>query len=103
MLQSFILFALSVLVIVLRYPSYITSPRIWAEESIYLETFFSSSDLLDGFNALIYPAYYLLIPRISGLLASLVQPENAALITTICGTLVLLIPIIIIVFGNSRY
>ena len=103
MLQSFILFALSVLVIVQRYPSYITSPRIWAEESIYLETFFSSSDLLDGFNALIYPAYYLLIPRISGLLASLVQPENAALITTICGTLVLLIPIIIIVFGNSRY
>ena len=103
MLQSFILFALSVLVIVLRYPSYITSPRIWAEESIYLETFFSSSDLLDGFNALIYPAYYVLISRISGLLASLVQPENAALITTICGTLVLLIPIIIIVFGNSRY
>ena len=101
--QSFILFAVFVLIVILRYPSYLTNPRIWAEESIYLETFFSSSNILDGFNALIYPAYYLLISRISGLLASLVQPENAALITTICGTLVLLLPIIIIVFGNSRY
>ena len=64
--QSFILFAVFVLIVILRYPSYLTNPRIWAEESIYLETFFSSSNILDGFNALIYPAYYLLISRISG-------------------------------------
>ena len=89
--------------IVLRYPSYLINPRIWAEESIYLETFFSSSNIFDGFDALIYPAYYVLISRISGFFASLASPENAALITTICGLIVLLIPISIIIFGNSKY
>lgn len=102
-LQSFVLFFITAFTITIRYPSYFTNPRIWAEESIYLETFFSSSSLLDGFNALIYPSYYILISRIAALLASLVQPEDAALVTTICGMIVLLIPITIILFGNSRY
>jgi hypothetical protein len=76
---------------------------MWAEESLYFETFFSSPNILDGFDALIYPAYYVLISRIVGLLASLVDPENAALVTTICGLIVLSIPLMIIFFGNSKY
>tara|TARA_B100000287_G_scaffold434932_1_gene500997 strand:+ start:785 stop:2272 length:1488 start_codon:yes stop_codon:yes gene_type:complete len=103
LLQSFSLLLLSIAIVVIRYPSYLINPRIWAEESIYLETFFSSSNFIDGFDALIYPAYYVLISRISGLLASIVSPENAALVTTICGLIVLLIPISIILFGNSKY
>ena len=103
LLQSFLLLVLSIAIVVIRYPSYLISPRIWAEESIYLETFFSSSNFLDGFDALIYPAYYVLISRISGFLATLVSPENAALVTTVCGLVVLLIPLSIILFGNSTY
>ena len=52
---------------------------MWAEESLYFETFFSNPNILDGFDALIYPAYYVLISRIVGFLASLVDPENAAM------------------------
>ena len=102
-IKSFMLFVISALIIILRYPTFVINPRIWAEESIYLETFFSSSSFLDGFNALIYPSYYLLISRIAALFASLVQPENAAFVTTICGMIILLIPITIILFGKSRY
>ena len=103
LLQSLFLLASSIALIVMRYPSFLINPRIWAEESIYLETFFSSPNILDGFDAFIYPAYYVLISRIVGLFASLVDPENAALVTTICGLIVLLIPLMIILFGSSKY
>ena len=76
---------------------------MWAEESIYYETSFSNLSFMDGFDAIIYPAYYVLISRIVGLLASLVDPKNAALVTTICGLIVLLIPLVIIIFGKSKY
>lgn len=102
-LQSSALLIASICIIILRYPSFLFQPRMWAEESIYYETFFSNLSFIDGFDAMIYPAYYVLISRIVGLLASLVDPENAALVTTICGLIVLLIPIVIIIFGKSKY
>jgi len=97
-LQSSALIIASIFIIILRYPSFLLQPRMWAEESIYYETFFSNVSVMDGFDAMIYPAYYVLISRIVGLLASLVDPENAALVTTICGLIVLLMPLVIIIF-----
>jgi len=102
-IQAFALFFVSICVIVLRYPSFLIQPRMWAEESMYYETFFSSPSIMDGFDSMVYPAYYILISRMAGLLASFVDPENAALVTTLCGLSVLLIPIIIIIFGRSMY
>ncbi len=101
--QSSLLLLASTLIIIFRYPSFILKPRMWAEESLYYETFFSNPNILDGFDALIYPAYYVLISRIVGFLASLVDPENAAIVTSICGLIVLSIPLMIIFFGNSKY
>ena len=101
--QSSLLLLASTLIIIIRYPSFILKPRMWGEESLYYETFFSNPNILDGFDALIYPAYYVLISRIVGFLASLVDPENAATVTTICGLIVLSIPLMIIFFGNSKY
>ena len=103
LLQSSLLLLAATLIIIFRYPSFILKPRMWGEESLYYETFFSNPNILDGFDALIYPAYYILISRIVGLLASLVDPENAATVTTICGLIVLSIPLMIIFFGNSKY
>ena len=102
-LQACALLVVSICVIVLRYPPFLLQPRMWAEESMYYETFFSNPSILDGFDSVVYPAYYLLISRIAGLLASFVDPANAALVTTLCGLIVLLIPLIIIIFGRSMY
>jgi len=102
-LQACALMVVSVCVIVLRYPPFLLQPRMWAEESMYYETFFSNPSILDGFDSVVYPAYYLLISRIVGLLASFVDPANAALVTTLCGLIILLIPLIIIIFGRSMY
>ena len=90
-LQACALLVVSVCVIVLRYPPFLLQPRMWAEESMYYETFFSNPSILDGFDSVVYPAYYLLISRIVGLLASFVDPANAALVTTLCGLIILLI------------
>jgi len=94
---------ISAVVIVLRYPPFLLSPRLWAEESIYFETFFSAGNWWEGFDALVYPEYYLLIPRMAGFIASLGDPSGAALVTTVTGLVALLLPLAIIFFGNSKY
>ena len=92
-----------ILVILLRYPPFILEPRLWAEENLYYEIFFSSDNWWDGFDALIYPAYYIGLSRVAGLFAAMVNPEYAATVTTYFGLLILLIPFFIIFFSSSSY
>ena len=94
--QNFLLVFLSFVIVLLRYPDFILKPRFWAEESIYFETFNSVESAFTGFNAILYPSYYVLLSRISAFLASLVSLENAPLVHTLIGLFVILIPIIII-------
>ena len=94
--QNFLLVFLSFVIVLLRYPDFILKPRFWAEESIYFETFTSVESAFTGFNASLYPSYYVLLSRISAFLASLVSLENAPLVHTLIGLFVILIPRIII-------
>ena len=97
-----ILLILSVLIF-LRYPSFILEPRFWGEERIYFETFLNTNAWWEGFNTLQYPAYYNLLSRFAGFLSSLVAIEYAPFITTFFGFLVLICPILIILFTESKY
>ena len=98
LLSLLILFAL----ILVRYPGFVTEPRIYGEESIYYETFFHN-DVLDGFDALVYPSYYSGFSRVAGFLASLVEPESAAAVLTLFGFLVLITPILILFLTDCKY
>ena len=101
-LNSFGIFLISIVIILIRYPSYILSPRIWAEEYIYIETF-HSMNLIDGFNALLYPSYYVFLSRMAGYMSTLFDPTYYAVFNTLFGMCILLIPISIICFTNSKY
>jgi len=89
--------------IIFRYPDLIFSPRFWAEEIIYLETFFHANNQLDGFDRMVYPSYYNLSSRVAGFFASLVGLEFAPIVTTFIGFLILMIPIIIIFTTDCNY
>jgi hypothetical protein len=102
-LRASLIFLSCIFIVLVRYPSYILQPRVWAEESIYFEIFVSAEKWMTGFDAIIYPAYYVLASRIIGFFASLSSIENIALITTISGTIVLCIPLFIINFTNSKH
>ena len=96
-------FAICIILIALRYPPFILKPRLWAEENLYYELFFSAEKWWHGFDALIYPAYYVGLSRFAGFLASLFDPIYAAVITTYFGFFILLIPFAIIFFGKCSY
>ena len=100
---SLTIFLILSVLILLRYPLFILEPRFWGEERIYFETFLNTTSWWEGFNTLQYPAYYNLLSRIGGFLSSLVAIENAPLITTLFGYLVLLCPISIIFFTACKY
>lgn len=97
------LFLTCISVIILRYPDFLFNPRIWAEELIYLETFLNTNSSHVGFDAIIYPSYYLLSSRLSAFFASQFAVEYAPLVLSICGFLIFLIPLIIIIFSSSSY
>jgi hypothetical protein len=92
-----------VFIILVRYPSFILEPRFWAEERLYFETFHHISNWWEGFDTLQYPAYYNFLSRFGGFLASLVSLSYAPLATTLFGLLILLSPVLIIFFTESKY
>ena len=93
----------SAIIILFRHPSYIFAPRFWGEDAIYFETFFHADSWIEGFDAVIYPSYYQLLPRVGGFLATLVDLESAPIMTTLLGFLTLMTPIIIIFATDSDY
>ena len=102
-LQASALLLASVCIIVLRYPSFLLKPRMYAEEYLYYETFLNSQFWWEGFDALIYPAYYLLSSRIAAFTAVQFDPSYAPLIMTLYGLIILAIPLTIIFFTNCKY
>jgi hypothetical protein len=89
-------------VILIRYPGFVLEPRIYGEDSIYYETFLHAENW-KGFDALIYPAYYIGFSRLAAYLASLVELEAAATVMTWFGFLVLITPILILFFTDCKY
>ncbi|MBT4732337.1 hypothetical protein HOB87_10265 [Candidatus Woesearchaeota archaeon] len=100
---STVILSVIVSLILSRYPDLIFSPRFWAEEIIYLETFFHANSQLDGFDRMVYPSYYNLLSRVAGFFASLVELEFAPIVTTFIGFLILMTPIIIIFMTDCSY
>jgi len=100
---NFIFFSFSILIIVARYPGYLSSPRMWAEEFLYYETFLNSLYWWEGFDAIMYPAYYVASTRLAAFIAANFDLEYAPLITTISGLAVLAIPLTILFFTNATY
>lgn len=92
-----------VFIILIRYPSFILEPRFWAEERLYFETFHHLSKWWEGFDTLQYPAYYNFLSRFGGFLASLVGLSYAPLATTLFGMVILISPLLIIFFTQSKY
>lgn len=92
-----------VFIILIRYPSFILEPRFWAEERLYFESFYHLSNWWEGFDTLQYPAYYNFLSRFGGFLASLVGLSYAPLATTLFGMLILICPLLIIFFTESKY
>ena len=101
--QAASLLIASVCIIVLRYPSFLLEPRMYAEEYLYYETFLNSQFWWEGFDALIYPAYYVFSSRIAGFTAAQFDPSYAPLIMTLYGLIILAIPLTIIFFTNCKY
>ena len=89
--------------ILLRYPPLLLDPRFWAEEYYYYETFLHVQNWWEGLDALIYPAYYIGLSRVAGLLASLASVQYGPLITSLFSFLVLITPLIIIFLGTCKY
>ena len=92
-----------VFIILIRYPSFILEPRFWAEERLYFETFYHLPKWWEGFDTLQYPAYYNFLSRFGGFLASLVGLSYAPLATTLFGMFILISPLLIIFFTESKY
>ena len=97
-----LLFVFTVLIF-LRYPPLILEPRLWAEEFIYYETFLHVENWWEGFDALIYPAYYIGLARLAGLLSSFTEIQNAPLITTLFSFFFLFSPLLIIFLTDCKY
>jgi len=100
---SFGIFTFFILIVLFRYPDLIFSPRMYAEEYLYYETFLNAKTWWEGFDALIYPAYYVLSSRIAAFMAVQFDPIYAPLITTLFGLVILAIPLTIICFTKSKY
>ena len=102
-LQASLLLIASVFIIFIRYPSFLLEPRIYAEEYLYYETFLNSQVWWEGFDALIYPSYYILSTRMAAFTAAQFDPSLAPLIMTLYGLIILALPLTIIFFTNCKY
>jgi len=98
----FSLLFFSVLILV-RYPNFVLEPRIWAEDYIYIETFLHASSWWEGFDALVYPDYYMGLTRLAGFLTTFVEPESIAAVVTGFGFLILIVPILILFMTDCKY
>jgi hypothetical protein len=99
-LFSLLFFAVLILV---RYPGFVLEPRIWGEDSVYIETFLHASSWWEGFDALVYPAYYSGFSRFAGFLATFVELESIATVVTCFGFLILIVPIVILFMTDCKY
>ena len=97
-LQASLLLIASVFIIFIRYPSFLLEPRIYAEEYLFYETFLNSQVWWEGFDALIYPSYYILSTRMAAFTAAQFDPSLAPLIMTLYGLIILALPLTIIFF-----
>ncbi len=100
---STLVLAFIVFIVLIRYPSFVIEPRFWAEERLYFETFYHLSKWWEGFDTLQYPAYYNFLSRFGGFLASLFSLSYAPMATTLFGMLILISPLLIIFFTESKY
>ncbi|MBL78496.1 MAG: hypothetical protein CMH70_00290 [Nitrosomonadaceae bacterium] len=98
----FFLLVFSVLIL-FRYPGFVLEPRIWGEDSVYIETFLHASVWWEGFDALIYPSYYLVFTRFAGFLTTFVGLESIAAVVTWFGFLILILPILILFMTDCKY
>ena len=102
-IKSFLGFIVMSSIVILRYPNFIIKPRFWAEEASYYEAFRGLDGFLESFNLLIYPAYYLFLNRFAAASASMVDVENAPLVTSLIGYSIICLPLLIIFFTDSKY
>ncbi|MBN2576503.1 MAG: hypothetical protein JXP73_18210 [Deltaproteobacteria bacterium] len=96
-----VLFIVALTIMVLRAPDYFVHPRFWAEEGTYFYTFATTHGWL---ASLFTPrfGYLQFFSNVSAFLASrLTSVESAPLVTTLLGFLVHLVPVALVVWGNS--
>jgi hypothetical protein len=94
------LFGLYALLLVLRAPTLLVSPRLWAEEAtVYLAHALSAS----GWQALAAPhlGYYSLLPNVATLLAARVPLEWAPAVTFAVAFAVQLLPAVLVLTANT--
>ena len=96
-------FILCIFIVLARYPDLIFAPRMYAEEYLYYETFLNAQSWWEGFDALIYPSYYVLSSRLAAFTAVQLDPILAPVVTTLYGLITLAIPLTIIFFTNCKY
>jgi hypothetical protein len=96
------LLAFSALILV-RNPIFISTPRFWAEENYYFETFLHVKNWWEGFDTLIYPFHYIFLLRVGAFLATFPELELAPIATTAFGFLFLILPILILLFTDCKY
>jgi len=89
--------------ILIRNPIFLTTPRFWAEEQSYFETFFHVSNWWEGFDALMFPTHYIFLLRFAGLLATFPELEYAPVATTIFGFMILVLPLLILFGTDCKY
>ena len=97
------LLLLTALALAFREPGYFTSPRFWAEEGT---VFFSYARAHGVWDTLRQPhlGYYSLYPNLASLVAARLAPlTRAPLTTTMMALLAQTAPVMLIVFGRSRY
>jgi hypothetical protein len=98
-----ILVLCAILLIVLRAPTLLLHPRIWAEEGTIFYQFALHHSSYDIFTA-VHVGYLTLFNSIvSTLQAKLFSVESAAIVSTYIGFLVQLIPVYIIVFTTNKF
>jgi hypothetical protein len=96
-----VLFIVAVTIMALRAPDYFVFPRFWAEEGKYFYSFAYTHGWL---ASLFTPrfGYLQFFSNVSAFLASrLTSVESAPLVTTLLGFLVHLVPVALVLWGNS--
>jgi hypothetical protein len=92
-----------ILIIILREPALLFSPRIWAEEGTIFYAFARHHSVWDIFIT-VHVGYLTLFNSLVSLLqAKMVSVENAAMISTYMGFLVQIIPVYIISFTKNIF
>ena len=93
-----LLFFLTLILVVFRQESYFTYPRFWAEEGVVFFSFARSHTLI---QALLQPhlGYYSLFSNLAAIIAAKFTPlKNAPLATTLCAFLAQGLPLVLIIF-----